>query len=256
LRFSPKPVNSADMDLPAAPRPEEFAEALHRARVERGVSLDEIIAKTKISRRVLEAMETGVFQVLPDRVFVRMFLRQYLEIVGEAEGPWLAAFDSAWERFRRSSQPHLAVTTTPVKPRRIGPWVAGLTLVVAVVSTLLWLERDKDVDRRAPTPSEVVAALAPTPVEATIPVPTPDAGNTLVIRTGAGQCWVEVTLAHGEVQRRLMSPDEEWQIRAGGRGVDLLVGDGGVVEVLYLGQRLGPLGKPGEVVRTHVGPEG
>jgi hypothetical protein len=144
-----------------------------------------------------------------------------------------------------------------VRPRRVGPWIAGLALVVVAVSTLMWLQRGDRRDTPPPTPPAVAAALAPTPVETPTPAPTPmpDTDDTLVIRTGPGQCWVEVTLADGEVQRRLLPADAEWRVGTRGGGVDLLIGDGGIVEVRYQGQRFGPLGKPGEVVRTHVGPE-
>jgi cytoskeletal protein RodZ len=46
------------------------------------VSLDDIIAKTKISRRFLEAIEEGDYRQLPGGIFTVSYIRQYAEAVG------------------------------------------------------------------------------------------------------------------------------------------------------------------------------
>ena len=52
----------------------------HRTRVK--VSMESIIAETKISRRFLEAIENGEYRELPGGVFAVSYIRQYASLVG------------------------------------------------------------------------------------------------------------------------------------------------------------------------------
>jgi cytoskeletal protein RodZ len=52
----------------------------HRLRA--GVSLDQIIEKTKISRRFLQAIEAGDYKQLPGGIFTVSYLRQYAAAIG------------------------------------------------------------------------------------------------------------------------------------------------------------------------------
>lgn len=60
----------------------ELAEALKKARQEKGMSLAEVQEATKIQRRYLEAIENGNFDVLPGHFYVRAFIKSYAETVG------------------------------------------------------------------------------------------------------------------------------------------------------------------------------
>lgn len=52
----------------------------HRLRAR--VSLEEIMAETKISRRFLEAIEGGRYEELPGGVFTINYIRQYARMTG------------------------------------------------------------------------------------------------------------------------------------------------------------------------------
>ena len=55
---------------------------LGRERQERGVSLDEIAVKTYIPLRLLQALEDGQVERLPEPVFVQGFIRRYADAIG------------------------------------------------------------------------------------------------------------------------------------------------------------------------------
>jgi len=57
-------------------------ERLKEGRLVRGVSLNEIANKTRISVRYLEALEKGDWKQLPGAIFARSFARQYADCVG------------------------------------------------------------------------------------------------------------------------------------------------------------------------------
>ncbi|WP_231556712.1 helix-turn-helix domain-containing protein [Tetragenococcus muriaticus] len=60
-----------------------IGDRLRQARLDKNISIDELQQKTKIQKRYLEAIESGNFAALPGAYYVRTFIRQYAEAVGE-----------------------------------------------------------------------------------------------------------------------------------------------------------------------------
>ena len=60
----------------------DFGKKLRHAREERGVSLRQIAAKTKITLAALEALERNDVSKLPGGIFSRSFVRTYAAEVG------------------------------------------------------------------------------------------------------------------------------------------------------------------------------
>src|SRR6266545_3408982 len=59
-----------------------FGEELRRERLVREISLEEISAETKISIRLLKALEDADFSRLPAPIFTRGFIRAYSHHIG------------------------------------------------------------------------------------------------------------------------------------------------------------------------------
>lgn len=62
---------------------------LERQRKLARVSLDEIVAKTKISLRFLKAIEAGEYEKLPGGIFTTSYIRQYAAAIGYDEASLL-----------------------------------------------------------------------------------------------------------------------------------------------------------------------
>lgn len=60
----------------------ELGQLLKKARLEKGISLDDLQDTTKIRKRYLEAIENGEYNVLPGNFYVRAFIKSYAEAVG------------------------------------------------------------------------------------------------------------------------------------------------------------------------------
>ena len=83
--------------------PKTFGEELRHLRESAGLSLDNIAAETKISKRILHGLEEGEFRFLPERIFCRNFVIQYADVVGAESDRLVASFEDAWERFLLAS---------------------------------------------------------------------------------------------------------------------------------------------------------
>jgi cytoskeletal protein RodZ len=63
-------------------------------RRKRGVSLEQIAEKTKISMRFLLAIEDGEYEKLPGGIFATSYLRQYAAVIGFEEVELLAHYNA------------------------------------------------------------------------------------------------------------------------------------------------------------------
>jgi cytoskeleton protein RodZ len=245
--------------------PGEFGEALKGARAASGIALEGIAERTKISLRMLAALEAGSFGKLPDRVFARMFLRQYLDIVGLPATEWLKRFEAAWQMYDDASKPNVVLPAPPIRRTRLGPWAVGLMLVAfGVAGVVLVANRSAPRTAVAPAPlpappapvaepmapaaAPPLAAPAPTPAE--LPAPPPQ--GVLIVRAETAPCWVEVHVAGEKTASRLLPARSTWQVDAAGKDVDLLLGDAGAASVEYLGKVRRPAGASGAVARIHL----
>jgi len=243
--------------------PREFGAALRAARERSDVRLDVISERTKIGRRLLEALEAGDFAKLPNRVFVKLFLQQYLGIVGERPEAWMESFEAAWQRFEDASQPWEVAPPNPSRGPRWVPWLIGSAVVAAGFAALMLIERGQGVtgsSRVVPTPEAMLVAaqtaapplVEPTPEPSSTPAVSPP--EVLVLRAVARPCWVEVRIAGARPESRLLAAGEEWSLAAAGRAVTLVAGDAGALQIEYLGEHRERLGADGQVARLQLGP--
>jgi cytoskeleton protein RodZ len=291
LRSANDAVNFAAVTtLSSVSTPREFGAALRAARERSGIGLDIIADRTKIARRVLDLLEAGEYAKLPNRVFVRLFLHQYLAIIGERPDDWTPAFEATWQRFEDASQPWEVAPPAPSRGARAIPWVIGGVVAIGGLAAVVLVEQRHAHDNQAsarlvrevqptavarqseataaPEPPVAATATVGAPAPPTAPaaaaslVPSPPATptalpadpNTLVLRALSRACWVEVKVAGGRAESRLLAANSEWRVAADGQAVAVTAGDGGSLQVEYLGKRTERLGTDGEVVRVHLGP--
>jgi transcriptional regulator with XRE-family HTH domain len=234
----------------------EFGEALKSARQASGVTLEAIAERTKIALRVLDALEHGDLRKLPDRVFGRLFLRQYLEIVGAPRPEqFMSAFEAAWRELAGGAENALPPREEPLHQKVALLWLLALAVVAGGVVAVIVLGARYHGARPVAAPVPVVTPMAAVP--AVTPAPEspkaepPARANLLVLRTGTAPCWAEVILAGGHAQSRLLAAGSRWEIETGGQELTLVLGDAGAASIEYQGETRSPAGRSGEVARLH-----
>lgn len=128
-----------------------LGEELKRERELREISLREISEATKISIRILEAIEKNNFQALPGGIFNRNFLRAYAEFIGlDSENvvrKYHQQFDSSEEHV--APTPGMAIALQEQgdqKSSKTLPIVLMLILLV-VAAAFLFLNRHRFLPR-------------------------------------------------------------------------------------------------------------
>jgi cytoskeletal protein RodZ len=95
---------------------------LPRFRKRSGVSLEEIVQRTKISSRFLQAIEDEQFDQLPGGIFSTSYLRQYAAAIGYDEEALIAY-------YAQKSNPSAAVAKPPQREagsrKLLGRWLGA-----------------------------------------------------------------------------------------------------------------------------------
>lgn len=122
----------------------ELGVRLQNARIEKGISLDELQQKTKIQKRYLEAIENGDFSKMPGDFYARAFVKSYCEAVGlpvdqifeEHAGELPKAKKESGDLPPRIDRPK----SRPVKQRsafsKLLPSLIVLLFLIGIVSTV------------------------------------------------------------------------------------------------------------------------
>lgn len=254
----------------------EIGEVLRRAREQRGISLAEAEAATKIRLRYLAAMERGDFASLPGRPYALGFLRNYARFLGLDAQPLVEELKRVWEP-EPAGEPQYVVTTAsksgakarPPKAGRARYWLvmvvaaAVLVILVPLFTAAFWSSpapettpgvQGNGAAAAAGTKAPGAAAETPAAAEGT-PVPPRPSELQLTIVAAKGPCWLEVVVGGQPVFQGLLPLGKEMSFSAR-ESISVKFGDAGAVTVKVNGREIGPIGKRGEVVRREFRPEG
>lgn len=109
-----------------------LGEELRRERELREISLREISESTKISMRILEAIENDNYKILPGGVFNRNFLRAYAEFVG-LDGESIV---NKYQRLTESSQQDVPPIWVPPSEEKAS-WYSNKAIVYVGIGILM-----------------------------------------------------------------------------------------------------------------------
>lgn len=236
-----------------------FGEELRRERLIREVSLEEISSATKISVRLLTALEKSDLSRLPAPVFTRGFIRSYSLHLGldphEMVNAYLA--DLAPNKTRDTGPKKGGFRSRFLRGRR----AAASTIVISVTAILLLLGLIARPTRRG-SGSTPIAARSSAPYSfknvSVSPGPAPSiqdpalepqkaAGVSMVLEFEQDS-WTEVSADGQTIFSGLSRRGTKQQFEARD-GFRLTLGNAGGVRVTVDGHPLEPLGGAGQVVR-------
>ncbi len=251
--------------------PSEFGEQLRRTREAAGLVIEDISAETKVSPRILSALETGDFKSLPERVFARSFVAQYARTVGVEASPLIESFDVAWDRFTEDTGSRIRLDVNPDDLRPSIHWrfwipIATGVMILLVAAAVILLGSSAGGDGLAPDPRRSKASFAGDgrddrpdllPTRAPSPVVVPRETETdsvvqLVVEVDPGQeCWIQYRDRDGMTGERLLTGGQRVALELTGP-VKLTVGNAGAARVTVDGRTYRDLGQPGEVIHTEI----
>jgi len=254
--------------------PRTFGEELSRLRESAGLSVEDIAAETKISTRILKALEQGEYRYLPEKIFCRNFVIQYAVIVGADPGRLADGFEEAWERFLLASGSHPRLVVEEALPTRAFRWrfwlpmgigASILTAAGVVILSGFGPESDLAPDPRRSTvqrlsPKDMPTAPVPTqrPTQAveavaeSAPVPLIEVTVSVLPKM---ECWIHYRDRDGIAEQRLLLGGAQLRLALAGPA-KVTVGDAAAVVLEVGGKQYRDLGAPGQVVHTEISDQG
>lgn len=259
----------------------EFGPHLRRAREKRGLSLQQVAATTKISARVLDALERNDISKLPGGIFSRSFVRAYSREVGLDPEETVERFISSFPPEAEERAPVAAAQAVDAEGFESGRRAAMTLLQVLGISVLVILAvamyRSMRTAPQAPPAAPAVERLpdpiaavpagggtepapatpaTPVPAEAVAPaadesfVATPETPLALTVLAN-DECWLSLSVDGQKVVARNLQPGERVQFRAR-TNIVISAGNAGALTLTINGKPARSLGGHGEVVTSTI----
>jgi cytoskeleton protein RodZ len=163
----------------------ELGEQLRRERERKGLSVKQVMESTKISRRILVAIEEGDRANLPHPVYAKGFIRNYARLLDLNQDELLDAVaqefnveDEEERQYSRATARRAVAGSAPAPAangRRIWPTVLLIAILVAVLAAMVvYLQRRGALSAHgpaAPQTQEQAAAPAVAPAAPEAPAP-------------------------------------------------------------------------------------
>lgn len=258
-----------------------IGQTLRRARIERGLALEDVAARTRINPRHLEAIEADNRAAIPGIFFYRSFARQYASFLSADTA---AAIERmlALEEPPGEAQPHHEILTALAAvpkslPNRM-PRTSNrpaITSVVLLLAALLgtsglyaWWNKARRVQTVAAPPVVKAAPQRETPVVVSPAVskqpelvtasaaPAANEGDSVVLQIAATEpTWLSFSADGKRVFSGTLQIGESkiFQARENAR---MTVGNAGGLEVKLNGKPTGPLGPHAQVRNVVFTPAG
>lgn len=223
-----------------------IGERLKRAREAKGLSLEDIAARTRIPIRHLHSIEDGQWDALPAVTYAVGFVRSYAKAVG------LDGNELGGELRDQLGSPRPAVTAPeyyePADPARVPPKtlaiVAAVIALAIVVGYLIWRGGVDGGDAEAPAEKEAAEAPAAAP-EPKGPQPLQPQAVTgqPVTLVATDEVWLRIDAAGtaASLFQGIMQPGDRYQVPASAQDPVIRTGRPQVLRVTVGERDLGPL---------------
>jgi cytoskeletal protein RodZ len=266
-----------------------IGQALSSARLDAGLTIDDISAKTRLRATVIRAIEADDFSLCGGDFYARGHIRTLAGLVGLDPVPLLAEYDAtigpkddgqATSQLYETEVTGRAITKTAQK--RSPHWgmaAIGTTLVAIIVfATIGLVDHGKKAasasappttpavvpvssqsPSHSPSPSPTVTSpvSAPPPSIAVQPTPSSvvaEAGVHVVLRITTAKCWVAATASDGQVlYQGVLSPGAV-QTFDDAQRVSLRLGNAPATDITVNGVDLGAPATKNSVTSVSFGP--
>ncbi len=261
----------------------EIGTELRERRELLSLHLDEVERNTHVKAHYVEALEKGAMDELPSTVQTRGMLSNYATFLDMDVDALLLRFADALQARHRERNPQkparkpgepIIANVPPIRTFIAGDIIFGIGIAVLLVGFAIWgvsrvvaIQSQQDVQPTAPSisdvllaspdPSQVKSTATLQPVESfpglatvTLVIPTQDVNVEVQINLIASERTYMRVVVDGEVtfDGRTV-PGNAYPFQSASQ-IEVLVGSGAAIRVVYNGRDMGLMGAFGQVVRN------
>ncbi|GGV28496.1 membrane protein [Kitasatospora herbaricolor] len=258
---------------PAAPEPAAEGPSIGRvlsgARIEAGLTVDQVSTSTRVRVPIVHAIEEDDFGRCGGDFYARGHIRSIAKAVGIDGDELVARYDAAHGGAPATKRPSQLLDTGPIKvtDRRRPNWTAAMVAAICAVVALIGFNLVNGKtgvsgtgSASAPLPSGSgtgsVAAASPS-VQPPAPAPSvaaiaaaPADKVTVKLVAEKDASWVSAVDGNGKSLYQNNIDAGQDQTFTDAKQIKLVIGNAGAVHVYVNGKDLGPAGKDGQVVHV------
>lgn len=189
-------------------------ERLRAAREEKGFSLEDLAAETRIPRRHLESLEASDWEKLPAPTYTIGFAKSYASAVGLERAEIGEQLRGEMGGYRTDTA--TIETFEPVDPARTMPkWlvISAIAAIILAVVLFTWM-RERSLSERPgeePAVAEAPVQTAPAPAPAQ---QQPAAAQGPVVLTATAPAWIRVSDQGRTLYEGVLNPGQAYQVPA------------------------------------------
>ena len=249
----PEPEALPDEQL--EPEVPTVGERLRAAREEKGVSLEDIAAQTRIPQRHLASIETADWDTLPAPTYTSGFAKSYALAVGlerQEIGDQLRE-EMGGQRFASTS----ADVFEPADPRRTMPRglvIGAIIAVVLLVVGMSWLNKRSLEQPEGQNNIVADQAIAPAAAPKAAPARPLAATQGPVVLTATAPAWIQVTDRGKSLFAGMLQSGQTYTVPATAAAPMLKAGKPEALNVTVGGVTAPAVGPPGKVTTVSLTP--
>ncbi len=251
----------------ASEAPLSIGRALHRARLDAGLTVDEISAATRVRAPIVHAIEQDDFSRCGGDVYARGHIRTLARAVGLDPAPLVDSYDG--EHGGKPSPTQVApvyeaerIRPEPRRPNWTAAMVAAIVVVVGFVGFTMFSGARSGTESVAgngtqPSPSHSAASppasRAPEPSRSAIAAAPADK-VTVKLTADGGKSWITATGNDGHSLFEGLLDQGQSKTFTDDKKISLVLGNAGAVKMFVNGKDLGTAGNDGQLLRTDFTP--
>ena len=231
----------------------ELGDRLREIRLERRLSLETAAQKTRIQVRLLQAIEEGRMEVLPEPIYIRGFIQQFANALGLDGEEFARDFPTdpiRWQSRSRSRY-RFGWQLPSIQLRPIHLYLLYILLVICAVQFLSNLVKRSEVEvisqESIQQPILNPSPPPPAPAVRASTKPTLSAAKPVVVDIKVkDQCWLRVVV-DGKTEFEGVLPQGTHRTWVANEQLTIRAGNAGGVIVAFNDQKAKQLGQPGQV---------
>jgi cytoskeleton protein RodZ len=230
-----------------------IGEQLKAARTERGFTLNEVAAQTRVPIRHLEALETSDFASLPGSTYSLGFAKSYARFVGMDAATVATELRAELTQAGHAGFVPVTPDYEPADPARVPPrwlaWTAGALFVLGVIGYIAWRSYAFSPDMADIGVAEEKAPSAPAKEAASAGMAAAPAASGAVVITATDTVWMKIYDADNKrVFESEMKAGDTFTVPADANNPMIVTGRPQALAVTIGGQAVPPLGEPDRTI--------
>jgi cytoskeletal protein RodZ len=229
---------------------------LNQIRVAHNVSLDTVSQKTRISQRLLKAIEAGDISELPEAFYIQALVKKYAQAIGAQDICFVVESPDNSPTAANSSHKHRRQYWFNFQLRSLHLYLLYILLVIVSVTGITTLVERPVIVNQASIDNPIVAPEtkgSKTTAQVSQPKAAPQfishSSNSATVSVGIDlqeRCWLKV-MVDGTTAFEGVLPEGTQRQWSGKKQVTIRAGNAGGVVISFNNQRQKILGAPGQV---------